>query len=163
MVRLPCLPRSRTYSLSRTSIVALSTNGSVGYRCAGAYRTGRCNPPGFPLIYVAAGAFAAVAPAFALWPFIDSMNPSSDVKALSTTEVDLGPVQLGQRNGVATKACLHRDHFLVGRKIIGWHCKISRCRTVRTASRRARNSAKILQAHRLLLGFVDKVWRSSPY
>ena len=48
-------------------------------------------------LYIAAGAFAGVGIAFSLWPFIDSMNPSADVKALSTTEVDLSPVQLGQR------------------------------------------------------------------
>jgi ubiquinol-cytochrome c reductase iron-sulfur subunit len=32
-----------------------------------------------------------------VWPFIDSMNPARDTLALSTTEVDLAPVQLGQR------------------------------------------------------------------
>jgi ubiquinol-cytochrome c reductase iron-sulfur subunit len=48
-------------------------------------------------LYIAAGAFAGVGMAFALWPFIDSMNPSADVKALSTTEVNLSPIRLGQR------------------------------------------------------------------
>ena len=32
---------------------------------------------------------AAVGTAFAVWPFIDSMNPSADVLALGTKEVDL--------------------------------------------------------------------------
>jgi len=48
-------------------------------------------------LVVAAGSFAAIGAAFALWPLLDSMNPSADVQALSSTEVDLGPVQLGQR------------------------------------------------------------------
>jgi ubiquinol-cytochrome c reductase iron-sulfur subunit len=30
------------------------------------------------------------------WPFMDEMNPSADVLALSTTEVDLSPVAVGQ-------------------------------------------------------------------
>lgn len=48
-------------------------------------------------IYLAAGAFAAVGGAAALWPFIDSMNPSADVLALSTTEADLSAIEVGQR------------------------------------------------------------------
>lgn len=32
-----------------------------------------------------------------LWPFIDSMNPAADTKALATTDVDLKPVQAGSR------------------------------------------------------------------
>jgi ubiquinol-cytochrome c reductase iron-sulfur subunit len=32
----------------------------------------------------------------AAWPFIDVLNPSADVLALSTTEVDLSPIQEGQ-------------------------------------------------------------------
>ena len=34
--------------------------------------------------------------ALSAWPFIDSMNPAADVLALSTTEVDLSPVEVGQ-------------------------------------------------------------------
>jgi ubiquinol-cytochrome c reductase iron-sulfur subunit len=30
------------------------------------------------------------------WPFIDSMNPSADVLAMASTEVDLGAIQEGQ-------------------------------------------------------------------
>ncbi len=40
---------------------------------------------------------AAVGTAFALWPFIDSMNPAADVLAQAKTEVDLAPVVVGQR------------------------------------------------------------------
>ncbi len=42
------------------------------------------------------GAFAAVGVGAVVWPFIHSMNPSRDVLALSTTEVDLSPIQVGQ-------------------------------------------------------------------
>jgi ubiquinol-cytochrome c reductase iron-sulfur subunit len=48
-------------------------------------------------LLVAATSFVAVGAVVALWPFLDSMNPSADVQALATTEVDLAPVQLGQR------------------------------------------------------------------
>ena len=34
---------------------------------------------------------------FAAWPFVDSMNPAADVRAVSTAEFDLAPIQLGQR------------------------------------------------------------------
>ncbi len=46
-------------------------------------------------------AMSAVGTALALWPFIDFMNPSADVLALSTTDVDLAPIQVGQRVTVA--------------------------------------------------------------
>ena len=47
-------------------------------------------------LYIATGAFAAVGGAAALWPFIDQMNPSADVLALSTIEVDLSAIEVGQ-------------------------------------------------------------------
>ena len=48
-------------------------------------------------LFLAAGAFGAVGTAAVLWPFVSSMNPSADVLALASTEVDLKPVQPGQR------------------------------------------------------------------
>lgn len=48
-------------------------------------------------LYLATGAVAAVGGGAAVWPLIDNMNPSADVLALSTVEVDLAPIQLGQR------------------------------------------------------------------
>lgn len=47
-------------------------------------------------IYVATGAFAGVGAAAVAWPFINQMNPSADVLALASVEVDLTPVQPGQ-------------------------------------------------------------------
>ncbi len=48
-------------------------------------------------IYLLAGATAGVGALAAVWPLIDSMNPSAEVLALSTIEVDLAPIELGQR------------------------------------------------------------------
>jgi ubiquinol-cytochrome c reductase iron-sulfur subunit len=48
-------------------------------------------------ITIASTALAGVGAAIAVWPLIDSMNAAKDTLALSTTEVDLTPVQLGQR------------------------------------------------------------------
>ena len=47
-------------------------------------------------LYFTAGLFTGVGSALALWPFLHSMNPSADVLALSTTEVDLSPIEVGQ-------------------------------------------------------------------
>ena len=43
-----------------------------------------------------AAAAAAVGTGAIVWPMVDSMNPSSDVLAMSTIEVDLNPIALGQ-------------------------------------------------------------------
>lgn len=57
---------------------------------------GTTEPTRRDFIVVAAGAFAAVGAAAAAWPFIHQMNPSADVLALSSTEVDLGQIAVGQ-------------------------------------------------------------------
>ena len=41
-------------------------------------------------------AVAGVGAAACVWPLLDSMNPASDVLALSSVEVDLTPIELGQ-------------------------------------------------------------------
>lgn len=41
-------------------------------------------------------AFAVVGVGAMAWPFVASMNPARDVLALASTEVDLGPVAVGQ-------------------------------------------------------------------
>jgi ubiquinol-cytochrome c reductase iron-sulfur subunit len=48
-------------------------------------------------LYVASGAVAAVGAIAAAWPFVDQMNPSAAALALSTVEVDISPVALGQQ------------------------------------------------------------------
>src|SRR5690348_3713441 len=52
-------------------------------------------------LILTATAIGGVGVAATIWPFIDSLNPSRDTLALSTTEVDLAPVQVGQRLTVA--------------------------------------------------------------
>ena len=47
-------------------------------------------------LYIATGAMGTVGLVTSLWPFIDQMNPSADVLALSSIEVDITPVQPGQ-------------------------------------------------------------------
>jgi ubiquinol-cytochrome c reductase iron-sulfur subunit len=42
-------------------------------------------------------ALGTVGTALAVWPLIDSMNPAQDVLALSTVEIDISPIQPGQR------------------------------------------------------------------
>ncbi len=47
-------------------------------------------------LYVAAAGAGAVGAALTVWPLIDSMNPSADVLALASTEVDLTSIEEGQ-------------------------------------------------------------------
>ena len=47
-------------------------------------------------LFLATGGFGVVAAAGAAWPLIDSMNPSADVLALGSTEVDLSQIEEGQ-------------------------------------------------------------------
>lgn len=48
-------------------------------------------------LYVATAAFGAVGLGAAAWPLIDQMNPDKSVLALSSTEVNIGAVPLGQQ------------------------------------------------------------------
>ena len=47
-------------------------------------------------LYIATGAATAVGTAAAIWPFVDQMNPTADVLALSSIEIDLAPIAEGQ-------------------------------------------------------------------
>ena len=47
-------------------------------------------------LYLATGTLGAIGTGLALWPLVDSMNPAADVRAVSSTEVDLAPVAVGQ-------------------------------------------------------------------
>jgi ubiquinol-cytochrome c reductase iron-sulfur subunit len=57
---------------------------------------GTTEPTRRDFIVIAAGAFGAVGAAAAIWPFVHQMNPSADVLALSSTEVDLSQIAAGQ-------------------------------------------------------------------
>lgn len=48
-------------------------------------------------LYLAAAGMGAVGVGCVAWPLIDTMNPSAEVLALASTEVDLGPIAEGQR------------------------------------------------------------------
>lgn len=47
-------------------------------------------------LYLTAAAFGAVGAGSVAWPFINQMNPAADTLALSTTEVNLAPIEVGQ-------------------------------------------------------------------
>ncbi|WP_029004294.1 ubiquinol-cytochrome c reductase iron-sulfur subunit [Azorhizobium doebereinerae] len=47
-------------------------------------------------LYIATGAVGAVGVAGMIWPFVAQLQPDASVLALSTTEVDLSPIQEGQ-------------------------------------------------------------------
>lgn len=59
-------------------------------------QAGNAEPTRRDFIVVSAGAFGAVGAAAALWPFVHQMNPSADVLALSSTEIDLSQIANGQ-------------------------------------------------------------------
>jgi ubiquinol-cytochrome c reductase iron-sulfur subunit len=48
-------------------------------------------------LYLVTTAVGGMGAAIFTWPFIDSLNPSADVEALSSTEVDLSEIAVGQR------------------------------------------------------------------
>ena len=48
-------------------------------------------------LYLATGAVTAYGVASLVWPLIDQMNPAADVLALSSTEIDISKVEVGQR------------------------------------------------------------------
>ena len=48
------------------------------------------------VILIAAGGFAAIGAAAALWPLLDQMNPDASALSLATTEVDISHVEAGQ-------------------------------------------------------------------
>ena len=63
-------------------------------------------------LYLATGATAAVGTGAMVWPLIDNMNPAADVLALSTTEIDLEGIEVGQRVTVTWRG---RPVFIVRR------------------------------------------------
>ncbi|MDE9450004.1 ubiquinol-cytochrome c reductase iron-sulfur subunit [Aliiroseovarius sp. Z3] len=48
-------------------------------------------------LYYATGGAAAVTAGAAVWPLVDQMNPSADVKALSSIRVDISGVEVGSQ------------------------------------------------------------------
>ena len=48
------------------------------------------------ILLIAAGGFAAIGSAAALWPLLDQMNPDASTLSMATTEVDISHVEAGQ-------------------------------------------------------------------
>ena len=48
------------------------------------------------VILIAAGGFAAIGAAAALWPLLDQMSPDASTLSLATTDVDVSHVEAGQ-------------------------------------------------------------------
>ena len=51
-------------------------------------------------LLIATSTVGTLGAGIAVWPLIDQMNPAADTLALSTTEVDLSPIEVGQSNTV---------------------------------------------------------------
>ncbi len=47
-------------------------------------------------LYLLTGAMGAIGTGVVIWPLVNSMNPSADVLALASTEVDISPIEVGQ-------------------------------------------------------------------
>ncbi len=47
-------------------------------------------------LYLAAGAMGVVGAGAFVWPLVNSMNPSADVLAVASVEVDVSPIEVGQ-------------------------------------------------------------------
>jgi ubiquinol-cytochrome c reductase iron-sulfur subunit len=47
-------------------------------------------------LMMATGGMAAVGTAAAIWPLVDSLNPAADALAVSSLDVDIGPIAVGQ-------------------------------------------------------------------
>ena len=62
---------------------------------------------------MATGAVGAAGVAAAAWPFVQSMNPSSDVLAKGVSEADLAPIPLGEAHTIAWQG---KPVFIVHRK-----------------------------------------------
>ena len=57
---------------------------------------GHSDPTRRDFLMVATGALAGVGAAATAWPFINNLNPAADTLALSTIEVSVAPIQVGQ-------------------------------------------------------------------
>jgi ubiquinol-cytochrome c reductase iron-sulfur subunit len=54
------------------------------------------NVPRRDFLLLTTQAMGALGAAALIWPFVDSMNPSADVLALASTEIDIGAIAEGQ-------------------------------------------------------------------
>lgn len=73
--------------------MADATAASHGPQPGGTHHDGT---PKRDFLKLSATAMAAVGVGAVVWPFVASMNPARDVLALSSTEIDLKPIAVGQ-------------------------------------------------------------------
>jgi ubiquinol-cytochrome c reductase iron-sulfur subunit len=57
---------------------------------------GHSDPTRRDFLMVSTGAMGAIGTIAVAWPFINNLNPAADTLALSTVEVNVAPVQVGQ-------------------------------------------------------------------
>jgi len=60
----------------------------------------RGEEPRRDFLYLAAGTMGAVGVGLAVWPLIDSLNPAADTREAAAVDVDLAPIEAGQRIAV---------------------------------------------------------------
>lgn len=94
---------SLRYNINKTKIHVIITIFAIRLECARGFLMTSHRKPIEPIqetkrdfLYLTTAAMGVVATGAAVWPFIDSMNPAADVLALSTTEVDISHVEIGQ-------------------------------------------------------------------
>lgn len=75
--------------------MAQGAQGSLGHASVAGHGEGGTSRRDF--LYLATGAVGGIGVIALAWPFIDQMNPAADVLALSSIEVDLSPIEVGQR------------------------------------------------------------------
>ena len=75
---------------------ATTASAHAGGGHGAGHGAGGADVPKRDFLKLTAGAMAAVGVGAFAWPFISSMNPSADVLALASTEVDLKPIAVGQ-------------------------------------------------------------------
>jgi ubiquinol-cytochrome c reductase iron-sulfur subunit len=100
-------PKSTLYFTSRVSGAPVFCEGwrALGFRSLAPVflkakqvaTTTAPEPTRRDFIYIATGAVAAIGAGFAAWPFVDQMNPTSAVLALSSVEIDISAIQMGQQ------------------------------------------------------------------
>jgi ubiquinol-cytochrome c reductase iron-sulfur subunit len=77
-----CSAQARVFIMTETASAATPGDNTDGTRR--------------DFLLVTTSTVGAVGTALVAWPFIDSMNPAADVRALSSTEVDIAPIEVGQ-------------------------------------------------------------------
>lgn len=61
------------------------------------FDTARQNPDRRDFLYLSTAAVGAVTAGAGIWPLIDSLHPSAEIRSVAQIEVDLAPVKTGQR------------------------------------------------------------------